>query len=115
LKTSTKDKLKVSIVTREALNFLVEIQWAQEEIIDVLDNALRNDTIELADLPDRGVGLAKALKVTNWAMEKIVNQVMAGEPCLNEILCDDKKAGAALQEIREEAELKLAKIMGGAA
>jgi hypothetical protein len=37
---------------------------------------------------------------------------MAGEPCLNEILCDDKKAGAALQEIREEAELKLAKIMG---
>jgi len=108
---NAKDTLSVRIATWEVINFLVEIQWGQEEIIAILDDALRSDRLKLADLPDGGNGLAKALKVTNWAFEKVINQVCTGEPFLDELYCDDEKAEAAITKISDEAARKLESVL----
>jgi hypothetical protein len=106
-----KDKLRVRIVDMEVVHFLVKIHWAQSEIVAILDDALRKDSLSIAKLPEQGTGLAQALKVTNWAMEKVIKQLCAGEPCLDDLYGDDEETKAAIDKIRDEAALKVDRIL----
>lgn len=110
-KPQVGESISVRIVSFDVINFLCEIQWAQEEVIGILDDCLRKDTLELDDLPDGGLGLAKSLKVTNWAFEKIVKQVCANEPLLDTLICDDKETEESMRNLQEEAGKKLASLL----
>jgi hypothetical protein len=109
-----QSELPVCIVTRELMNFLSDIHWAQSEMIAILSDALRKDFHTLDDLPENGTGLAQGLKVINWALERIINQVISGEPCLDEMFLDNPKSEVAIEELRYRTAQKLAAIINPA-